>query len=492
MVEAIENTSIKLFYSTKAVGANLYLGGARTTEEVSDNYLHNLLQKTTPEEQATGIQKFKCLYVYNADDVVYIKNIAAFVVSDTESPNDFIEIGWGTAEIGTGLAGALDGSIEQEILNQHTPPAGVRFYAGNVRSSGAILNADLPPKKAKALWIKYTSLFNAQDFPYNRWKLRFTSDNLITQVLERDTSSLPPQIIFNVFGNASSDQDFVQLAQRMLPSNPHFFVTTGNNNTESNPAFFFSVMGPTNMAKTMLAFGPFDNNTPQTTNAYINEMAKYPFVSHPQRTYYSKTYGNVHVLVMNTSGAIPYTKPSPQYDFVLNDLQDAYTNPKIEWIFVVTNRPVYGPTVTNATRFYYNDIAQTYHQMFVDNGVLIVFQGQINWWNSIRVLKYNPENPLKPSILAYDGPDNYTIIGKKNFKDGLVFVTEGSGGNVHDTTANKGNGEDGVWGYNTADFGYTRVIVENRLDVPKVLVRYYMTSRNTQFFLYQFTVTRTG
>jgi len=493
LVETIEKTNLKLFYSTKQDGnGNLYLGGAMSTEEVSNNFLHNLLQKTTEDEQITGIQKFRCVYAYNDHESVYIKNLAAFIVADTTSPNDFVEVGWGSAEIGLGTAGALDDSIEQELPDQYTAPEDVTFYSGNVRSTGALLNDDLPPKKAKALWIKYTSLFDAQDFPYNTFKLRIVSDNLISSVLERDTSTLPPQVIFNIIGNCSSDADFTQLASRMLPSNPHFYVTTGNNNTEANPAFFFSVMGATNMAKTMLALGPIDYDSQTVLNAYLNEMAKYQFVSNPRRTYYSKTFHNVHVLVMNTSGSVPYTKPSAQYDFCLNDLQDAYTNPKVEWIFVVTNRPVYGPIVTNNQRFYYNDIAQTYHQMWVDNGVICVFQGQINWWNRMDVLKYNPENPLSPSVLAYDGPDNYTILGKKSFKDGVMFITEGSAGNIHDLTANQGGGEAGVRSFNTADFGYTRVIVENRLDVPKILIRHYITSRNVQIFTNQVTVTRMG
>lgn len=492
MVETLEKKDIKLYYSTKQQSGSLYLGGARTVVEFSDNYLHNLLQKTTDEEQVTGIQKFKCVYVYNDHATVYLKNPAAFVVSDTTSPNDFIELGWGTSQIGSGLSGSTDNSIEQQIVNQSTPPNDVMFYGGNTRSKGAILNNDIPYQKGKALWIKYTSLFNAQDFPYDTWKLRIVSDNLITDVLERDTSHLPPQVLINVIGNCSSDADFTQLAEKMLPSNPHMYITTGNNNTESNPSFFFSVMGAANISKSLLAFGPFDVVNDTVKNAYVNEMSKYPFVTNPQRTYFSKNYGNVHVLVMNTSGNIPYLNPSPQYDFVLNDLQAANTNPTIEWIFVVTNRPVFGPLVTNNTRLYYNDIAKTYHQMFVDNGVLVVFQGQINHYVRSSVLKFNPATPLTPQALAYDGPNNYTILGQKNFKEGLIYMTVGWSGNIHDFITAIAPGEQNVEFYNTGDFGYVRIIVENRLDVPKVIFRAYFTTRNVQFFLDQFTVTRTS
>ena len=53
--------------------------------------------KTTEDEQITGITKLRCGYIYNNNPDYYLKNPYVFVVSDTTSPNDYVEVGWGTA-----------------------------------------------------------------------------------------------------------------------------------------------------------------------------------------------------------------------------------------------------------------------------------------------------------------------------------------------------------------------------------------------------------
>ena len=506
----LEYNEVKAFYSSQSAGGFNYLGGPRSTTEISDNILYNLFPKTTDDEQLTGIIKYQCFYFYNDNTTIYIKNPAVFVVSDTTSPNDFVEVAWGTAEIGTGLFAATDGSIEQTIADQFTSPVDaeanpLQFFRGNTRSTGAILNQDIPPKKGKAVWVKYTSLFNAPDFPYDTFKLRFVADNLTSTAIIRRNQTLPDQITFNIVGNCSSDSDFTKLASFMLPTNPHFLVTTGNNNMDSNPAFFISLMGAANMSKMLLALGPADITNPTVMNAYLNELAKYPFVTNPQRTYYSKNFGNVHILVMNTSGNVPYTNPSAQYDFVVSDLRTANTNPNIDWIFVVTNRPVYGSTVTaqappeetptapqtHIARPYYLDIAKTYHQIFANNGVLAVFQGQINWFERSKPLKYNPASPIAPQAQEFDGPDNFTLSGRKNLLDSVIWFTVGHGGFVHDIR-NAEAAPAYSEGINSANFGYVRIIIENRLDTPKVTIRHYITSLNAPFFSTQISFTRTA
>ena len=88
----------------------------------------------------------------------------------------------GHCGIGTGLSGATDGSIEQSVVDQFTSPDGVEFFKDNFRSGGAILNSDIPPQKAKAFWVRYISQFNAEDLPYNTFRLRVGAGNLLQQL----------------------------------------------------------------------------------------------------------------------------------------------------------------------------------------------------------------------------------------------------------------------------------------------------------------------
>ena len=103
---------VKIYYSTYQSGNALYLGGPRSTQELSDNYLHNFFQKTTEEEQITGITKYRCGYIVNTNPKVYVKNPIIYIVQDTSSPNDSVAVGWGYAAIGSGFPdGAFDLSV---------------------------------------------------------------------------------------------------------------------------------------------------------------------------------------------------------------------------------------------------------------------------------------------------------------------------------------------------------------------------------------------
>ena len=88
-----------------------------------------------------------------------------------------------------------------------------------------------------------------------------------------------------------------------------------------------------------------------------------------------------------------------------------------------------------------------------------------------------------------DGPDNYNISTKKSFIDGSIYITVGTGGNLHDPIVSPA-----VYSVysDTVDFGYVKVIVDNTLEFPKVTIRFYETSRSAQIFVDAVTITRTG
>lgn len=479
------NRDIRIFLSTKQIGEITSLGGERSVEELSDNRLHNFFQKTLDEEQKSGIIKFRGGYVYNANPYVAIKNAALFIISDTTSPNDSVSIGWDPAEVGTGHMADNEYSVMQSLDNENTYPENVVFYEGNIRSSGAILNADISPLKAKPFWIKYESLFNAQDFPFDKFIVRCQADNLKSTITP-PTGPPPPSVItFAVLGECSSDADFIQIMSFIYPQSFDFLVTTGNNNVEGTPQFFLDAMG-TLMSKTLLCFGWYDIQTPEVTNAYVNALAAYPFITNPQKKYYSKTYGNVHILVMDTYGQ-SYFYGSEQHDWVEKDLASAYVDSNIDWIFVVTNKNMYGSQTSSAVRYQYEDFRIVYHDMFTKYGVCVVFQGTFNFYERTKVLKYNDLNSNEPGTFAYDGPDNYNIYGKKSFMDGQIWITLGTGGSVHDVVTDPADYVDFT---DFVNFGYMKVIVDNTLPNRRITFRFYSTSTTTQIFRDQFTISR--
>ena len=485
VVDRLNNIDISIYYSTKVDGLISYLGGQRTDDQLSDNRLHNFFQKTTDEEAKTGIIKFRCGYIFNESSTVYLRNPALFIVSDTSSPNDSVSIGWGSAAIGTGKTVDDDGSVEQALDTENDIPENVTFFDGNIRSAGAILNDDIPPRKGKPFWIKYESLLNAQDFPFDRFVVRCVSDNLVSTIPERTGPPPPTYIRFAVFGECSSDEDFTRLMSFIYPQSFDFIVTTGNNNVSETPSFFLQAMG-TLMSKTILCFGWFDVQKQEVSNAYMNELVKYPFLTAPQKRYYSKTFGNVHFIVMDGYGQ-SYVDGSDQFNFVEKDLKDAYADVNIDWIFVVVNKSIYGSQTTSATRFQYEDFRIAYHEMFTKYGVLVVFQGTFNFYERTKVLKFNPLNTNQPQSFVYDGPDNYTLLGKKSFVDGQIYITVGTGGVSHDVVATPSTYSDFL---DTTSFGYMKITCDNTLTNRKITFQYYSTSSTTQVYVEQFTISR--
>jgi len=59
-----------------------------------------------------------------------------------------------------------------------------------------------------------------------------------------------------------------------------------------------------------------------------------------KKQYYSFDYENVHFLSLSTE--VPYDSQSPQYEFVINDLERTSNNFAIDWIIVFFHRQMYG------------------------------------------------------------------------------------------------------------------------------------------------------
>jgi Calcineurin-like phosphoesterase len=145
------------------------------------------------------------------------------------------------------------------------------------------------------------------------------------------------------------------------------------------------------------------------------------------KPYYSFNYQNVHVLVMATDSN--FKSGSAQYNFVKNDLQNAKNNANIKWIVVVLHKVMYTSKNTcsssscSSSGSTAQSLRSTYHKIFDQNNVDIVFQGHVH--------NYQRSFPVK-----YSGGSTPTITSTSstNYNDpaGEIFVTVGTGGvNFH-------------------------------------------------------------
>lgn len=461
------NEDIRFFLSDAAVSGIDYLGGARTNDEVSNGYLHNIFTKTSKDEAEFGITKFRCIYVYNANPTEWMKNPIAYIISDTDGPNDYAMCGWGTAKIGTGQAGL---SIEQTITDENTQPTNVNFTRSNVRSFGAILNADIPPLQAKALWLLVKTQFGAQPFPYNKFVVRVKPDNLVQGPEAATGTVVPPVIEVPVVSEGGNNQNTADL---MTSIRARVFAMlmasnmTGDNNPD--PRTPISLMERW-LPKLQYAFGSNDVQNPTTTNTWMDRIAQKKNQLLIHKGYTFKQEGNLFVVTMDTSGRIPYDSTSEQYNEVKAALQAANNNPVIDWIVVKASRSMYAPATSSATRFNYPDFRDTYHQIFTDNNVIFFIAGGWRYYHRSKPVGYNPTTPANPIPFDYDyEPVNrtYTITGK-GFPDGPIMIHSGLGGAGIDVI-------DADAPYTAAkyfaDYGYFDYKVDNVSGAPKSWMR---------------------
>jgi hypothetical protein len=415
------------------------------------------------------------MYIYNSNPTEWIKNPIAVVISNTKSSNDDAAVGWGSAKIGPNIDD--EASEEQEILDQHTYPENVHFYNGNTRASGAILGADIAPLSGKALWLRIIVDHDASPVPYNGFTIRILCDNL--KVDDPDITPptgvpVPPTITWPSFGEFEINEWIKKLLDSIFRRNPNFYLTLGNNTSTGNGASWLSLFDRV-MPRVMMGFGHQDVLSNSLINQYINRISPLGFTPLITRRYYSKDVGNVHVLMMDTSGATPYTNPSPQYTFVESDLRTAFLNPKIDWIIVETNKPMYASQTSTATRYLYGDLRDTYHPLFTQYGVVAVKQAGFRNYQRSKVLSYNEGSPTTPTTFDYDYTDEnrtYIITESKGFPDGQIYFVVGSAGAGHDIITSPASY---TLKYDHINFGYLWTTVDNSASNGdlKIEFRYY-------------------
>lgn len=146
------------------------------------------------------------------------------------------------------------------------------------------------------------------------------------------------------------------------------------------------------------------------------------------KTYYSFTFSNVHVLVMDTD-RVSYSSGSAQYNFIKNDLNSASQNPNIEWIVVYMHKQMYTSPNTCSSSSCSNGgsdastLRKTHHKMFDDYGVDVVLQGHVDNYQRTYPISYSGGST--PTV---------TVNCSTNCSDpkGKFFALVGTGGvNFH-------------------------------------------------------------
>jgi hypothetical protein len=249
----------------------------------------------------------------------------------------------------------------------------------------------------------------------------FTSTTTTTNLKPHDTTTPTEKNSINLvaasdYGCNSVTADVVN---KMKEKNPDLVLAIGDLSEVKDPSCFFNLFSNLE-GKMKIALGEHDTDSNQTedSSSRFSQYAKHFNLDEP---YYSFNYKNVHFLAMSTGKDefVPFGIGSPQYNFVVNDLDTASKNKDIDWIIVYGYRPFYSsPTVHPGPK----TTRDIYHPLFEKYGVDLVINGHNHNYQRTYPLKLNAVSLSNP-IVTDRNNSNYIN------PDGPIFVTVGTAGN---------------------------------------------------------------
>jgi hypothetical protein len=203
---------------------------------------------------------------------------------------------------------------------------------------------------------------------------------------------------------------------------PERVFALGDYSYQSTGTCWFNRIGPIDSI-TKIAIGNHEDDDNEGFSAYMSHFGL-------SQTYYSFNHQNTHVLVMD-SDRVSFSSGSPQYNFVINDLQSASQNPSIDWIIVYLHKQMYTSPNTCSSSSCSNtgndatNLRNTYHAKFDQFGVDLVLNGHVHNYQRTFPIKYDPGSPSSPTVTSSNS-NTYTD------PEGAIFATVGTGGvNFH-------------------------------------------------------------
>jgi hypothetical protein len=226
---------------------------------------------------------------------------------------------------------------------------------------------------------------------------------------------------FNIaaVGDWGCKTDTTSTVNKIVGKSPELSISLADNSYGTTADCWFSKVSPID-SQLHTAIGNHDVMSTTLLAQYMNHYKM-------QQQYYSFKYQNIHFLVLSTE--TDYAVGTPQYNFAKADLQNAASDPSVQWIIVSFHRLMYGSpndhNVTSAT-----SLRKIYHPLFQQYGVDLVLDGHMHSYERSYPLKFNSANPGSPIIES-------TSTSTYNDPVGQIFATVGTGGFSHHTFTSK-------------------------------------------------------
>ena len=180
------------------------------------------------------------------------------------------------------------------------------------------------------------------------------------------------------------EEDTKKTVQNIQKKNPELVISAGDASYHKSSECWFDIIKPLK-SKMKIAMG--DHEYSDTLGGATGIINQYLKPLNLQKTYYSFDMYNVHFTIIDPF--IDYAPSSVQYQFIEQDLRNAYNNPNIDWTFVVETTPIYTSPAQHPGNSTIRDI---YHPLFDKYGVDLVFTSDNHNYQRTFPLKYNDED----------------------------------------------------------------------------------------------------
>jgi hypothetical protein len=200
----------------------------------------------------------------------------------------------------------------------------------------------------------------------------------------------------------------------IVDRDPELVLGLGDYSYENSADCWFGIVDPI-IDKMIIAIGDHEHNVtgegenPELLDEYMNRSGL-------EKQYYTYRYGNAFVLVM--SQEVPYRNDSKQFDFVVNSLSKASSDPDVDWIIVVSHTPFYN---SPSVRPDFGTLRNTYHELFEEHGVDLVLSGDVHNYERTHPIVFNDDESDSPIPTSTNGETHVD-------PEGQIFVTVGTGG----------------------------------------------------------------
>lgn len=456
-----------VIYKSGATGSCI---GGPVYDATAGFVMHSVFNMFSKTERELGKTKFRCLYLKNTHPTITCLNPKVYIPANTENSGTELYVGF---DRGSGVGDGVNSGVAPTISDETTTPPNVTFVNGTETASSSALGGDIPPGKMAALWIKCTIAPGTESSPRDGAVLFMEIGNEENNIVETQT---PVDTTVVVVGETDENQNTADCITKVKQSGCHQFVCTGNVTNTTDPTSWINLLGILK-DRTNICFGFKDAFSVQMKNKIINALTP----SNPtiENGYDFKIINNMYQIYMDITK--PFINPSPQYDFVLENLKLAKNNSKIDFIIVYCNKAFYATLAENDTAEKIDDrLRRTYHQLFIDYGVHVVISAQFRNYQRHHVLGYNDANTDSPSTFFTDDAPNYVIsTGQKYFPagTGCLFVGCGTGGRrpFHNFASQKGYTANAQQLTSNNSSGFIRLTSTMRKpnQAPKLTGRYY-------------------